>query len=269
MFAFHFCLLCLLYFLSFLYDPAFVMRRRFFVDRFDANSALLQGDAADHLGRVLRAGPGQFYELSDGTRVWLGRVNRVALSKSGKSEIAFELIEPIAARESTLRLHLLLSIVKFDRFEWCLEKATELGVNEITPLAATRTDKPLLAAASKRHGRWEKILLESAQQARRVRPPALREAIRPAESFARCIGSLNVMLSEREGAPAVYQALAGVRASDAVLAIGPEGGWTDGEIAAARAAQFVEASLGDTILRTETATIAALAILRFALTGAT
>lgn len=245
------------------------MRRRFFVNRFDANSALLQGDAADHLGRVLRAGPGQLYELSDGKRVWLGRVNRVALSKSGRSEIAFELIEPIVARESTLGLHLLLSIVKFDRFEWCLEKATELGVNDITPLAAARTDKPLLAAAWKRHARWEKILLESAQQARRLRPPTLGEAIRPADSFARCIGSLNVMLSEREGAPAFDRVLAGVRATNAVLAIGPEGGWTDEEIAAARAAQFVEASLGETILRTETAAIAALAILRFALTRAT
>jgi 16S rRNA (uracil1498-N3)-methyltransferase len=221
------------------------MRRRFFVDRFDANSALLQGDAADHLGRVLRAGPGQLYELSDGTHVWLGRVNRVALSKSGKSEIAFELIEPIAVHESTLRLHLLLSIVKFDRFEWCLEKATELGVSEITPLAAARTDKPLLAAASKRHARWEKILLESAQQARRLRPPTLREPIRPADSFARCIGSLNVMLSEREGAPAFDQVLAGVRARDAVLAIGPEGGWTDEEIAAARAARRYDITHGD------------------------
>jgi 16S rRNA (uracil1498-N3)-methyltransferase len=243
------------------------MRRRFFVDRLDENSAALRGDAADHLGRVLRAEPGQIYELSDGTRVWLGRINRVALAKSGKSEVTFELVEPIAARESTVRLRLLLSIVKFDRFEWCLEKATELGVSEITPLAAARSVKALLTAASNRRARWEKILLESAQQARQVRPPTLHEALPSADSFARCIGSLNVLLSEREDAPAFDQVLAGVRASDAVLAIGPEGGWTDDEIAAARAALFVEASLGETILRTETAAVAALAILRFALRG--
>lgn len=244
------------------------MRRRFFVDRFDPDSAILRGDAAAHLGRVLRAKPGQLYELSDGARVWLGRISRVALAKSGKGEITFELLEPVAVKEPPWRLHLLLSIVKFDRFEWCLEKAAELGVNEITPLIAARTDKPLVAAASKRSSRWEKILLESAQQARRLRPPALHAAVRSTESFARSKGSLNVLLSEREDAPAFGRALSGVRASDAVLAIGPEGGWTGEEIAAARAAQFVEASLGDTILRTETAALAALAILRFSLAGA-
>jgi len=243
------------------------MRRRFFVDRFDADSAALRGDAADHLGRVLRAETGQLYELSDGARVWLGRVSRVALSKSGKSEIEFDLVEPIDARESKLRLHLLLSIVKFDRFEWCLEKATELGVNEITPLAAARSDKPLVAAASKRKARWEKILLESAQQSRRLAAPVLREAIRPADAFARSEGPVNLLLSEREDANPLGHALAGLRSGCATLAIGPEGGWTDDEIAAARAARFVEASLGETILRTETATIAALAILRFALAG--
>src|SRR6202007_577379 len=123
------------------------MRRRFFVDRFEASSAVLRGDAAEHLGRVLRAERGQLYELSDGQSVWLARIERVALPKSG-GEITFELLERISAREPTLQIHLLLSIVKFDRLEWCLEKATELGATEITPLAAARTDKPLLAAAS-------------------------------------------------------------------------------------------------------------------------
>jgi 16S rRNA (uracil1498-N3)-methyltransferase len=243
------------------------MRRRFFVDRFDENSASLRGDAADHLGRVLRAEPGQLCELSDGERVWLGRISRVALAKSGKSHIGFELIEPIPAREPKLRVHLLLSIVKFDRFEWSLEKSTELGVAEITPLAAARTDKPLLASAAKRHERWQKILLESAQQSRRLRPPLLREPTRPADAFARCAASVKILLSERADAPAMVQALNRASGDSAALAIGPEGGWTEDEIAAARAAQFAESSLGETILRTETAAIAALAILRFAVSA--
>ena len=79
----------------------------------------------------------------------------------------------VAAREPALHLHLLIALVKFDRFEWCLEKATELGVNEITPLIAARTDKALVAAAAKRHARWERIVLESAQQSRRLRPPKI------------------------------------------------------------------------------------------------
>ena len=242
------------------------MRRRFFVDHFDAGSAALRGDAAEHLGRVLRAEQGQLYELSDGSSVWLGRIDRVALSKAGKSEIYFELIARIPVCEPQLQLNLLLSIVKFDRFEWCLEKATELGVAEITPLAAARTDKAFVAAAAKRHTRWEKILVESAQQARRIRPPALRGATRPADAFAETSGSLKILLSEREDAESIRDVLGDAQAKSAVLAIGPEGGWIDDEIAAARAAGFAEASLGENILRTETAVIAALAILRFALT---
>ena len=147
------------------------MRRRFFVDRFERESASLRDEAAEHLGRVLRAEPGQLYELSDGQRVWLARVERVAVSKRGPSRIDFALVEPIEAAEPSVRIELLISIVKFDRFEWCLEKATELGVDEIVPLAAARTDKALIAAAAKRHERWNRIILESAQQSRRLRPP--------------------------------------------------------------------------------------------------
>jgi 16S rRNA (uracil1498-N3)-methyltransferase len=135
------------------------MRRRFFVDRFDGDFATLRGDAAEHLGRVLRAEPGQLYELSDGQRVWLGRVERVSIRKRGDNRIEFALVEPIAAREPSVKIQLLISLIKFDRFEWCLEKATELGVNEIVPLSAARTDKPLLAAAEKRAERWQRILL--------------------------------------------------------------------------------------------------------------
>jgi 16S rRNA (uracil1498-N3)-methyltransferase len=241
------------------------MRRRFFVDRFDANAAFLRGAAADHLGRVLRAERGQLYELSDGARVWLGRINRIVLAKSGKSEIGFELIEPIPTREPKLHMHLLLSIVKFDRLEWSLEKATELGVAKITPLAAARTDKPLLAAASKRRARWEKILLESAQQSRRLCPPLLHEPVRPADAFARAESPLRILLSERGDAPPMAQALTGRSAGEVALAVGPEGGWTDEEITAACAAGFAQASLAETILRTETAATAALAILRYTL----
>src|SRR5258708_9484084 len=202
------------------------MRRRFFVDRFDANSATLSGDAAEHLGRVLRAEPGQMCELSDGNSVWLGRVERVALPKRGEKRIEFSLVEHIQAREPWLHLHLLMAIVKFDRFEWCLEKATELGVTEIVPLAAARTDKPLVAAARKRHARWEKIVLESAQQSRRLRPPSLsgeRAAVRPSDAFAQSSATLKMLFSERRDAKPLRDVLRGAKGSSVGLAIGPEG----------------------------------------------
>ncbi len=261
------------------------MRRRFFVEKFESDSAALQGETAEHLGRVLRAEPGQLYELSDGQSVWLGRIERVALSKRGDSRVEFALVEPLPAREPRLRIALLVALVKFDRFEWCLEKATELGATEIIPLAAARSDKPLVSAAEKRSARWEKILIESSQQSRRLKPPVLRmglagtlsgeaggAALSPQDAFAESTAGCKIILSERPDAPAIRDVLKVAESSSlpaeqrsAALAIGPEGGWTDDELAAARANGFAEASLGENILRTETAVLAAMAILGFAL----
>jgi len=240
------------------------MRRRFFVEKFEGGRAELRGEAAEHLGRVLRAEPGQVYELSDGEQVWLGRVEK-NLRGNKNGAIEFALIEQIPARESALRIKLLLSIVKFDRMEWSLEKATELGVTEIVPLASARSEKTLILASTKRAERWRKILLESAQQSRRLRPPVLAEIAKTEDAFAAANETVKIILSERADAKPLREILQGVSASDVCLAIGPEGGWTDAEFAAAAKNQFREASLGREILRTETAVIASLAILRFAL----
>jgi 16S rRNA (uracil1498-N3)-methyltransferase len=236
------------------------MRRRFFVERFENERASMEGEAAHHLGRVLRAQPGQLYELSDGTSVWLGRIDVVE-----RERIDFALVEKIVGQEAALRTTLLLSVIKFDAFEWALEKATELGVSCIVPLAAARSEKALLAAAPKRAERWKKILLESAQQCRRVQVPVLEPLAKPEAAFAEAAEGLRVMLSELPEAALMREVLAGVRTAEAVLAIGPEGGWTADEFAAARTNGFREASLGKLILRAETAVVAALAVMAFAL----
>jgi 16S rRNA (uracil1498-N3)-methyltransferase len=236
------------------------VRRRFFVEKFDGQRALVSGDRAHHLGVVLRAQAGQLYELSDGTRVCLGRVEKVA-----RDAVEFALIEELPANEPTLRVTLLLSVVKFDAFEWAIEKATELGVAEIVPLAAARSEKALVAAAEKRSERWRKIVLEAAQQSRRVRLPVLQSAAKPELAFASLGDRLGIFLSERAEAPVLRTVLSTRVASKAILAIGPEGGWTDEERDAALKAGFHEASLGRLILRTETAVIAALASLSYAL----
>lgn len=236
------------------------MRRRFFVEKFDGRRALVSGDRAHHLGVVLRAQAGQLYELSDGARVCLGRIEKVA-----RDAVEFALLEELPANDPALRTTLLLSVVKFDSFEWAIEKATELGVSDIVPLAAARSEKGLVAASEKRSERWRKIVLEAAQQSRRVRLPALQAVAKPEAAFAVCGDRLGIFLSERVDAPALRIALQDRKASQAVLAIGPEGGWTDEERDAALKAGFHEASLGQLILRTETAVIAALSSLSYAL----
>jgi 16S rRNA (uracil1498-N3)-methyltransferase len=221
----------------------------------------MRGEAAHHLGRVLRAQPGQVYELSDGETVWLGRIE-----SAGRDSVEFALVEKVDAYQPAIAVTLLLSVVKFDAFEWALEKATELGVSRIVPLAASRSEKGLLAAAPKRAERWAKILLEASQQSRRVRLPELAPTAKPAAAFLPTDDTCRVILSERAEAQPLRRILGESNtAKVATLAIGPEGGWTDEEIAAARNAGFAEASLGKLILRTETAVIAALASLNYAL----
>jgi 16S rRNA (uracil1498-N3)-methyltransferase len=236
------------------------VRRRFFVEKFNGQRALVSGDKAHHLGVVLRAQAGQLYELSDGVRVCLGRIEKVA-----RDVVEFALLEELPAQEPRLEVILLLSVVKYDAFEWAIEKATELGVTEVVPLAAARSEKALIAAAEKRSERWRKIILEAAQQSRRVRLPVLQPVARPATAFAARADRLGIFLSERVEALSLRMALRDRVASRAVLTIGPEGGWTDEERDAALKSGFHEASLGRLILRTETAVIAALASLSYAL----
>jgi 16S rRNA (uracil1498-N3)-methyltransferase len=158
--------------------------------------------------------------------------------------------------------------VKFERFEWALEKATELGVEAVAPLAAERSEKALIGAAAKRAERWTRILLESAQQARCLRPPVLRPLVSAAEGFRASGAEVKVLLSERDSARGLRAVLRGELGEESVagrervnfsFGVGPEGGWTDGEFAAAAAAGFQEAALGGNILRSETAVVAGLA----------
>jgi 16S rRNA (uracil1498-N3)-methyltransferase len=216
--------------------------------------------------------------LSDGNSVRLARIIRAT-----RDEIEFTLTDEVPSEPSRLNCTLLLSIVKFDRFEWAIEKATELGVNSIVPLASARTEKSLIAAATKRVARWQKILVESAQQSRRLRAPELKPIESPHDAFNQAAhGDINassapapaarILLSERREARPLREILTKFGAANsaettrtAALAIGPEGGWTDDEFSAASAAGFAEASLGQNILRTETAVTAAVASINYAL----
>jgi 16S rRNA (uracil1498-N3)-methyltransferase len=236
------------------------MRRRFFVEQFDGDRAVMEGEAAHHLGRVLRAEAGQLCELSNGLSARLAHIENVQ-----RDRIEFALLEEIPSPAPKVETTLLLSVVKLDAFEWALEKATELGVARIVPLASARSEKGLLTAAPKRALRWEKILLEASQQSRRLSVPKLAPVAKPQAAFSEHLDGLRLFLSERPEAPPLRGVLAGQHASKATLAIGPEGGWTESEVEAARSTQFREASLGKLILRAETAVIAALASLNYAL----
>src|SRR5271170_4280005 len=137
------------------------MRRRFFVDEVRNGQAELAGDDAKHLTRVLRVEAGQRYEISDNRNVYLAEIETAR-----KERVIFRTIEKLEAQPASRRLILCAALTKFDRFEWMIEKATELGVAEIVPVEAVRSERGLERAAAKRVERWRRIALESSQQAR-------------------------------------------------------------------------------------------------------
>lgn len=231
-------------------------RRRFFIDSLHNGIAELHGEEARHLTRVLRVQAGQRFEISDNHSAYLGEVTE---ARGGR--VAFRVIEPIASAEAPVRIALLASLFKFDRFEWMVEKATELGVERIVPLQAERTEKGLFEASHKRAERWRRIAREASQQSRRTRLPEIAAGVK-LEQAVEERSAFRWFLEEGEAAP-LLAALPAIRAphSSAALLLGPEGGWTEAEREAARNAGWVPVSLGPQVLRAETAAAAAIAIL--------
>ena len=150
------------------------------------------------------------------------------------------------------------AIYKFDRLEWAIEKCTELGVTRIIPVIARRTDAHLAAAAGKRVERWRRIAHEAAQQSRRVRVPTIDEAVKLKAALG-VEGGTRLLLNENERAKKISEALAEA-AAPVIFAVGPEGGWAEEELAQFEAAGWQSVTLGTTILRAETAAMAALAV---------
>src|SRR5690242_16602722 len=121
-------------------------RRRWIADEVSGDLAFLLGQNAEHLSRVLRARVGQQFEIATPSGVRLGEIveiepERVVFSTSD--------LPPEAARQATKPIHLYLAIFRFDRFEWAVEKCTELGAASIVPVIAKRTDAHLASAAPK------------------------------------------------------------------------------------------------------------------------
>lgn len=228
-------------------------RRRWIADEVSGNRAALTGAHADHLVRVLRTRIGQEFDIVADAVVYRGRVAGIT-----DGRVEFELGEEISAEPCGLQLTLLLAIFKFDRMEWAIEKCTELGVTRIVPLIARRTDPHLVSASAKRVERWRRIAVQAAEQSRRAAPPEIGDPIK-LQAALTTRAKLKIVLSEAED----QSHLRDIRADgedEVLLAIGPEGGWAEDELDQFQNAGWVSASLGPTILRAETAAIAATAI---------
>jgi 16S rRNA (uracil1498-N3)-methyltransferase len=242
-------------------------RRRWIADEVRGDTAALTGEHAAHLSRVLRVRIGQEFDIATADAVRLGKIKSIS-----DDRVEFTLGEELVSRP-TVKLKLLLAIFKFDRMEWAIEKCTEIGVSAIIPLIARRTDSHLAAASAKRLQRWQRIARQASEQARRSAPPEIASPVRfknlasagdlPASGVSTNKVVTKIVLAESESGTRLRDILP-VQSRDplaeVMLAIGPEGGWTDDELTWFRESGWKAASLGDTILRAETAAIVAAAL---------
>jgi 16S rRNA (uracil1498-N3)-methyltransferase len=235
-------------------------RRRFFVPEIRRGTAELTGQEAEHLVRVLRVEPGQLFEISDNQHAYLAEIETAR-----KSSVVFRISEPLPSPEPAVQIALFPALFKFDSFEWMVEKVTELGIVSLQPFEAVRSERGLSRAAEKRMVRWRKIALEASQQSRRLHLPE----IEPPAPFSQVLhneAELHLLLDENAAAPPIVSVLPENRSLRARVALlsGPEGGWIEEERHAAHQAGWKSCSLGQTVLRAETAAISAVAVLRAA-----
>jgi len=232
-------------------------RRRFFVDEVRAGRAEVRGDEAHHLAKVLRIEPGQKFEISDNCNVFLAEVEKV-----GKDLVSFQMLEQLAPAQAMVRITLVASLIRFERFEWLLEKATELGVEKVVPAQAARSEKGLDIAAEKRVTRWRKIVREASEQSRRDRLPEVEGPV-PLPKALSIDADFKYVLDEEAGANPLAAALPDARTAHnrVAMMVGPEGGWTERERVAMVEKGWLPVGIGGAILRTETAAIAGIAVI--------
>ena len=233
-------------------------RRRFFVPRdfIRDGTACLPADQAHHLRDVLRIRAGDAVEIFDGAgNAYAGDV---AFREDGVRVCG---LQPLPSPETRAPLILAASLIKSSKFEWILQKATELGVREIVPLRSRRSEIDVPGGrTAKRVERWDRIVQEASRQCGRsslprLHPPRAADDFFSAREYS---GHARALFYER--ASEAWDPVAGALRNGLVLCVGPEGGWTEEEVGRAQAAGYGIYTLGPWILRAETAAIAAVSV---------
>jgi 16S rRNA (uracil1498-N3)-methyltransferase len=243
-------------------------RRRWIADDWDEHTASLKGEQAAHLIRVLRAQAGMECDMVAGDRVW-----RAVISGVSGDAVRFTLLSEVKA-DPALPVTVVLSIFKFDRMEWIIEKATELGAERFIPMTARRSEKHLAQAAPARVERWRRLAREAAKQSRRSDVPVVEDVIslKSAVNIRPAHPGLSLLLAEQERSQTLHATLQAALQQPTMgnpavhFAVGPEGGWTAEEEALFTSEGWQSVSLGPRILRAETAGITAMAVIAAMLT---
>lgn len=227
---------------------------RFFVDApLSLGDHELPQDQAHYISRVLRMSEGDAVQLFDGS----GQEFRASLLEVGKKRVVVQVIETFAGQvESPLQIHLGQGLSRGERMDWAIQKATELGVNEITPIFSDRCEVRLKdERADKRLQHWRQVAISACEQCGRSRVPVIHPPLLLADWLKQAEADLKLVLH-----PVAEPLVSHAKPGSLAFLIGPEGGLTDAEVGTAQGAGFHSARLGPRVLRTETAPVVALAV---------
>jgi 16S rRNA (uracil1498-N3)-methyltransferase len=235
-------------------------RRRFYVPRDSIRDgiAYLSSSQAHHLRHVLRLGAGDIVEVFDGQgQGYLGDVEIQG------SEVIVRALQPFSSEQTSVRIILAAALIKSAKFEWILQKATELGVHQIVPISTRLSDIRISESKlSLRLQRWERIILEASKQSRRMVAPRLHKPIDFSGLLCSEEFSTSTKLLFYEKASNLWSPGDIPSSGEIMLCIGPEGGWESREVERAQSSGISIFSLGPWTLRAETAAVAALSILQ-------
>jgi len=221
------------------------MRHRIYTPDPLVDAVTITGEEFHHAAHVVRLRQGEEVELFDGK----GNATSGVVQSIGTTNLIVQIAAPIASREATVAIHLAMSIIHLEKFELVLQKATELGVRSIIPMETDRQDIRKERYRGK-HERWGKIVFEATKQCGRAVIPTLEEPT----SFDHVMQRENKIIFDADIKPDSV-----LSPQSSVLLIGPEGGWSEREIALAKEHECAFEQLGERRLRAETAAIVACA----------
>ena len=213
----------------------------------------LPEEQAHYIGRVLRHSAGDAVQLFDGSgQEYLGQLIEV-----GKKTVRVELTEQLHGQpDSPLRVHLGQGLSRGERMDWAIQKATELGVAEITPIVSERCEVRLKdERADKRLAHWQQVAISACEQCGRSTVPLIHPPLLLADWLEQVEADLKLVLH-----PVAEPLVSHAKPASLAFLIGPEGGLNDNEVSQAVAANFQAARLGPRVLRTETAAAVALSV---------
>jgi 16S rRNA (uracil1498-N3)-methyltransferase len=227
---------------------------RFFIDApLSLGEHELPEAQAHYIGRVLRMTEGDALQVFDGS----GTEFRGTLLEVGKKRVRVQLDDSFAGQpESPLRIHLGQGLSRGERMDWAIQKATELGVSEITPIVSERCEVRLKdERAEKRQAHWQQVAVSACEQCGRSVAPIIHSPVPLADWLKRTEADLKLVLH-----PVAEPLTSHDKPDTLAFLIGPEGGLNDAEVEQAKDAGFHAARLGPRVLRTETAPVVALSV---------